>query len=117
MAVPAFVSVRDADKRKIIAVARDLRRAGFTIVATQGTRAALQAKGIDCELVLKVTEGRPHIVDMIKNGEIDLIINTTEGRQAIADSYSIRREALLRKVSYHHYDRRSRSDLLRSKFT
>ena len=96
----AFISVRDADKNKIVDIVRELIRYGFVIVATQGTRAVLQDNGIDCQWVRKVAEGRPHIVDMIKNDEISLIINTTEGRQAIADSFSIRREALMHKVCY-----------------
>ncbi|HXH04795.1 MAG TPA: carbamoyl-phosphate synthase large subunit, partial [Candidatus Competibacteraceae bacterium] len=96
----AFISVRDADKPKAVKLARELVSHGFSIVATRGTAAALQAAGIACEVVLKVVEGRPHIVDMIKNDQIDLIINTTEGKQAIADSFSIRREALMHKVSY-----------------
>jgi carbamoyl-phosphate synthase large subunit len=95
-----FVSVRDADKGPLLDVGRALIAQGFTIVATRGTAAALQAAGIGCEVVNKVQEGRPHIVDAIKNDEIDLIVNTTEGKQAIADSFSIRREALHRKVSY-----------------
>jgi carbamoyl-phosphate synthase large subunit len=96
----AFISVRDADKEKVVHVARDLVRFGFTLVATRGTRAALRDHGIECDLVHKVVEGRPHIVDMIKNDEIALIVNTTHGKQAIADSFSIRREALMHKVSY-----------------
>ena len=96
----AFVSVRDADKPKVVDVAHTLQRQGFSLIATRGTGLALRANGIDCELVHKVGEGRPHIVDMIKNDEIDLIINTTEGKQAIKDSFSIRREALMHKVSY-----------------
>jgi carbamoyl-phosphate synthase large subunit len=96
----AFVSVRDADKPRIVGLARTLIQRGFSIIATHGTKASLKANGIDCEGVNKVTEGRPHIVDMIKNDEIALIINTTEGKQAIADSYSIRREAIMRKVCY-----------------
>jgi carbamoyl-phosphate synthase large subunit len=96
----AFISVRDADKAKIVAVARDLLNQGLTLLATRGTRAVLEAHGIACDGVNKVNEGRPHIVDMIKNDEIALIINTTEGKQAIADSFSIRREALLHKVCY-----------------
>jgi carbamoyl-phosphate synthase large subunit len=100
LAGKAFISVRDADKVKALDIARALQQHGFTLVATRGTAAALRAAGIVCESVHKVGEGRPHIVDRIKNNEIALIINTTEGKQAIADSYSIRREALLRKVSY-----------------
>jgi carbamoyl-phosphate synthase large subunit len=96
----AFVSVRDADKQATVPIARDLVRRGFTLVATGGTAAALREAGIECDVINKVTEGRPHVVDAIKNDEIDLIINTTEGRQAIADSFSIRREALHHKVCY-----------------
>jgi len=68
--------------------------------ATRGTASAIQAAGITCEVVNKVMEGRPHIVDMLENGQVDLIVNTTEGKQAIADSYTIRRTALHHKVSY-----------------
>ncbi|MCC8987144.1 MAG: carbamoyl-phosphate synthase large subunit [Candidatus Contendobacter sp.] len=96
----AFISVRDADKAKTVEIARDLERLGFTLVATKGTAAMLRTHGLDCETVHKVGEGRPHIVDSIKNDRIHLIINTTEGKQAIADSFSIRREALMHKVSY-----------------
>ena len=73
---------------------------GFEIVATSGTRAALEEAGIPCRQVNKVLEGRPHIVDMIKNSEIDLIVNTTEGRRAIADSASIRSSAEANNVFY-----------------
>ncbi len=96
----AFISIRDADKERIIPLALDLHRRGFRLVGTRGTCRAIEAAGIPCKLVNKVTEGRPHIVDLIINGEIDFIINTTEGRQAIEDSYSIRREALLHKINY-----------------
>jgi carbamoyl-phosphate synthase large subunit len=96
----AFISVRDADKSKVVDVARDLERFGFALIATRGTAIALRAHGLDCETVHKVGEGRPHIVDLIKNDQIHLIVNTTEGKQAIADSFSIRREALMHKVSY-----------------
>src|SRR5690606_4580294 len=81
----AFVSVRDADKDGVAEVGRELVKQGFQVIATRGTQEVLADAGIECELVNKVTEGRPHIVDMIKNDEISLIINTTEGRQAIAD--------------------------------
>ncbi len=81
-------------------VASELVRQGFSIVATRGTASAISAAGIACEVVNKVTEGRPHIVDMIKNEKIDLIVNTTEGKQAIADSYTIRGAALQHKVPY-----------------
>lgn len=96
----AFVSVRDADKPKVAAVARTLRQFGFAIVSTDGTAAILQAAEIPCRIVNKVTQGRPHIVDMIKNDEISFIINTTEGEQAIQDSFSIRRSAISHKVCY-----------------
>ena len=96
----AFLSVRDADKERLLDVARDLVRRGFGIVATGGTHRFLDAHGIACERINKVLEGRPHVVDLIKNGEIAFIVNTTEGKQAIADSFSIRREALQQRVAY-----------------
>lgn len=96
----AFLSVREADKKELIPIARDLVTLGFSIIATHGTSKALQAAGIPCVAVNKVTEGRPHIIDKIKNDEIDFILNTTEGEQAIADSFSIRRSAIQHKVSY-----------------
>lgn len=96
----AFVSVRDADKTRIGEIAKRLIQLGFEIIATRGTALVLQAAGIDCRRVFKVAEGRPHIVDFIKNNEIDFIVNTTEGKQATADSFAIRRNALQHKVSY-----------------
>ncbi|NND44704.1 MAG: carbamoyl-phosphate synthase large subunit, partial [Xanthomonadales bacterium] len=96
----AFLSVRDADKESLPPIAKDLVGRGYTLVATGGTCAYLRAQGFYCEYVNKVQEGRPHIVDALKNDEIRFIINTTEGRQAIADSFSIRREALQRKIAY-----------------
>ncbi|WP_374013660.1 carbamoyl-phosphate synthase large subunit [Pseudoxanthomonas koreensis] len=96
----AFVSVRDPDKQRVVPVARSLLERGFSLVATRGTAAWLQEHGIECGVVNKVAEGRPHIVDSIKNGEIAYIVNTTEGRAAIADSFSIRREALQQRVTY-----------------
>jgi carbamoyl-phosphate synthase large subunit len=98
--VRALISVRDRDKPQSIQVARELIALGFDILATRGTAAALRDAGVECTQVNKVTEGRPHIVDMLKNDEIQLIVNTTEGKQAIADSSTIRRTALQRKVSY-----------------
>ncbi|MCC5809938.1 MAG: carbamoyl-phosphate synthase large subunit [Ectothiorhodospiraceae bacterium] len=95
-----FISVRDADKPAAPDIARGLVDRGFELVATRGTAQVLEQAGIPCQPINKVREGRPHIVDAIKNDEIQLIINTTEGRQAIGDSYSIRREALHHKVSY-----------------
>ena len=96
----AFVSVRDRDKAESVEVADDLRALGFEIVATRGTADALREAGVKCVMVNKVAEGRPHIVDLLKNGEIDFIVNTTEGNQAIADSYTIRRTALQHGVAY-----------------
>jgi carbamoyl-phosphate synthase large subunit len=93
-----FISVRDQDKPQVARVARGLVELGFSLCATRGTQRVLAAAGIECQTVNKVTEGRPHIVDMVKNGEIDLIVNTTEGRQAVADSSTIRRSALAQKV-------------------
>ncbi len=95
-----FISVRERDREAAVELARQLAELGFDIVATRGTGQAIQAAGIECQLVNKVYEGRPHIVDMIKNDEIELIINTTEGKKAIADSYTIRASALQHKVSY-----------------
>ncbi|PCF96522.1 carbamoyl-phosphate synthase large subunit [Vreelandella nigrificans] len=96
----AFLSVREPDKQGIIEVARSLLTLGFTLCATRGTAAALEAAGLEVEHVNKVYEGRPHIVDLLKNDEIAYIVNTTEGRQAINDSSVIRRTALARKVPY-----------------
>jgi carbamoyl-phosphate synthase large subunit len=96
----AFLSVRNMDKKGIVNIARQLSELGFELVATGGTAATIKEAGIACETINKVTEGRPHIVDSITNGEINLIVNTTEGRQAIADSATIRSKALQFKVTY-----------------
>ncbi|MBA2410916.1 MAG: carbamoyl-phosphate synthase large subunit, partial [Gammaproteobacteria bacterium] len=96
----AFISVRDEDKQGVVDIARELIDIGFIIVATRGTAKVLEDAKVSCATVNKVTEGRPHIVDFIKNAQVNLIINTTKGRQAIADSFTIRREALQRKVTY-----------------
>jgi len=95
-----FISVRKADRQGVVNIARMLFDLGFELVATRGTARELKGAGLDCTAVNKVREGRPHIVDMIINGEIGLIVNTTEGKQSLADSYTIRREALLNKVAY-----------------
>ncbi|HEV7122371.1 MAG TPA: carbamoyl-phosphate synthase large subunit [Rhodanobacter sp.] len=95
-----FMSVRDADKELLLPVANDFIARGFSLVATAGTASYLRAHDVACERINKVLEGRPHIVDAIKNGEIVYIVNTTEGKQAIADSFSIRREALQHRVTY-----------------
>jgi len=96
----AFVSVREADKPKVTELARKIHSLGFNILATSGTHKLLSENGIESVLVNKVKEGRPHIVDMIKNDEISLIVNTTEGKKAIEDSSTIRRQALQHKVTY-----------------
>jgi carbamoyl-phosphate synthase large subunit len=96
-----FISVRDRDKPGAVILARNLIERGFEVLATEGTAIALDAEGVACRRVNKVREGRPHIVDMIKNDEIDLIVNTTEGKQAIRESNSIRREAVHRRVTYY----------------
>ena len=97
----ALLSVRDRDKESAVELARILMEQGFDIVATHGTAQQLAAAGVSCRRANKVREGRPHIVDMIKNGEIDLIVNTTEGKQAINESASIRAEAVRRGVTYY----------------
>jgi carbamoyl-phosphate synthase large subunit len=97
-----FLSVRNADKLRAVDVARTLHELGFNLVATKGTCQALQSAGIPVEQVNKVQEGRPHIVDMVKNRQIDLIINTVEeNKRSIQDSWSIRNSALQGKVPYY----------------
>ena len=96
-----FVSVRDADKVRVLDAMRMLSGLGFRIVATGGTARFLIAEGLPAQKINKVSEGRPHVVDQIKNGGIQLVFNTTEGSQALADSRSLRRAALLHKVPYY----------------
>jgi carbamoyl-phosphate synthase large subunit len=97
-----FISVRQSDKPHAVEIARSLAELGFTLYATRGTAAAITEAGVDVIIINKVAEGRPHIVDMIKNGEISLIINTVKNqRSAIRDSYSIRHAALQAKVTYY----------------
>jgi carbamoyl-phosphate synthase large subunit len=96
-----FVSVKDSDKTGLTFVVKDLLKSGFSVIATRGTATYLQAAGLDVGMVNKVREGRPHIVDMLKDNKIDLVINTTDGAQALADSFSIRRTALLNKIPYY----------------
>ncbi len=97
-----FISVKNADKPKAVEVARELKAMGFPLIATRGTAAAIVAAGIACESVNKVAEGRPHIVDMVKNGDIALVINTVEEkRNAISDSRSIRTTALAQRVTQY----------------
>jgi len=97
----AFVSMRDPDKEGVVEAVRSLEAAGFKIIATGGTQKYLEDQGISVKKINKVLEGRPHIVDAVKNGEVQLVFNTTEGAQAIADSRSMRRAALLNKVPYY----------------
>jgi carbamoyl-phosphate synthase large subunit len=97
-----FISVKEQDRAKAVEVAKDLAELGFTLLATRGTGAAIEAAGLKVQVVNKVAEGRPHIVDMIKNNEVALIINTVEEkRQAIADSRSIRTSALAQRVTLY----------------
>ncbi|QPC42438.1 carbamoyl-phosphate synthase large subunit [Kaustia mangrovi] len=97
----AFVSVRESDKPRILDAARTLVGLGFRIIATGGTQRYLSEHGIECTKVNKVLEGRPHIVDAMKNGEVQLVFNTTEGAKALEDSKSIRRTALIHKIPYY----------------
>ncbi|MDH3274113.1 MAG: carbamoyl-phosphate synthase large subunit [Gammaproteobacteria bacterium] len=97
----ALLSVRERDKDSAVELAKILVGQGFDVVATHGTAQKLATAGVLCRRVNKVREGRPHIVDMIKNSEIDLIVNTTEGKQAIGESASIRAEAVRRGVTYY----------------
>jgi len=96
-----FVSVRDVDKEGIVPSVRTLLEMGFKVIATGGTRRHLEENGIPCEKVNKVLEGRPHVVDAMKNGEVDIVFNTTEGAKALADSTSLRRTALLYHIPYY----------------
>ncbi len=97
----AFISVRNEDHQKVVDIAQDLAKLGFTLVATKGTAKALMENGLTVIPVNKVAEGRPHVVDMIKNNEISFIVNVTEDKKAVADSYEIRRSALQNKVTYY----------------
>ncbi len=95
-----FLSVKESDKPGAVALGADLAELGFRLVATRGTARGLIEAGIECQVINKVAQGRPHVVDMLKNEQIDLIVNTTEGHQSIRDSAIIRRLALLNKVCY-----------------
>ncbi|PHR59361.1 MAG: carbamoyl phosphate synthase large subunit [Robiginitomaculum sp.] len=95
-----FISVKDGDKEGMVPVARELIELGFTVIATGGTAKFLQDKNLDVASIKKVSEGRPHIVDEIKNGKIALMFNTTWGKQSLKDSFSLRRSALTAKVPY-----------------
>ena len=98
----AFISVRDADKQGVVEVARSLNALGFTVLATRGTATLIEAADVAVTVVNKVAEGRPHIVDMIKNGEVSFIVNTVDSKpSAMRDSYSIRHAALQGRVTYY----------------
>ncbi|MGL4525549.1 MAG: carbamoyl-phosphate synthase large subunit, partial [Aestuariivirga sp.] len=96
-----FISVKDADKARILPAMRRLVELGFKLVATGGTQRYFEEKGIPSTKINKVLEGRPHVVDAIKNGDIQLVLNTTETRSSQSDSKPIRQTALLQKVPYY----------------
>jgi len=97
-----FISVREADKAGAVEVAEALIKLGFSVLATRGTAASIEAAGVAVTVVNKVAEGRPHILDMIKNDEVSLIINTVDSKPSVMrDSYSIRHAALQNRVTYY----------------
>ncbi len=96
----AFLSVKDSDKRALVGIAKSLSKSGFKILATRGTARYLSDQGITCDIVLKYSEGRPNIVDLMKNGEINLVINTPSGQKTRSDSYWLRRTALDYEIPY-----------------
>jgi carbamoyl-phosphate synthase large subunit len=96
-----FVSVKDADKPYVLEPIRILMGQGFRVIATGGTHTFLTEQGIEAGHVKKVLEGRPHIVDAMKNSEVQLVFNTTEGKQSLLDSFSLRRSALMMKIPYY----------------
>jgi carbamoyl-phosphate synthase large subunit len=96
-----FISLRDRDKQKVVPAAKALNEMGFAIIATRGTAEVLKKAGIEAAHINKVLEGRPHIVDAMKNGNVQLVFNTTDGMQAVSDSFSIRRSALTMKIPYY----------------
>jgi carbamoyl-phosphate synthase large subunit len=96
-----FVSVRDVDKERVLEAVRTLTSIGFKVIATSGTQRFLAERGVTAERILKASEGRPNVVDAIKNGGVQLVFNTTEGAQALNDSKPLRRAALLHKVPYY----------------
>lgn len=95
-----FVSLRDSDKKAIVPAIRKLTEFGFSILATAGTAAFLEAEGLKVSRINKVLEGQPHILDAMINGNVQLVFNTTEGAASLADSASIRRTAVNRKIPY-----------------
>jgi carbamoyl-phosphate synthase large subunit len=101
LAGTVFISVKDADKPSILPAMRRLVDMGFRLCATGGTQRYLEAKGLDCMKINKVLEGRPNVVDALKNGEIQLVLNTTESKSSESDSKPIRQTALLQKVPHY----------------
>jgi carbamoyl-phosphate synthase large subunit len=95
-----FISVHDADKYKTLPVAREFLHLGFKLIATSGTARFLEANGIPADQVYKLNEGRPHVVDRIKSGEIQLVVNTSLGKKTTSDSYEIRRTTLIYNIPY-----------------
>ena len=100
LAGTVFISVRHPDKPAVVPVAARLAELGFTIIATHGTAARLEQEGIACSEVNKISQGRPHILDKVQNGEVQFIINTSAGNRATEDSYAIRRAALDYHIPY-----------------
>jgi carbamoyl-phosphate synthase large subunit len=96
----AFLSIKDADKRHLVPLARELVEMGFSVLATAGTAARIAAAGLPVRRVNKVLEGRPHCVDAIRSGEVQLVVNTASGAQSVADSFDIRRSALTHGVPH-----------------
>jgi carbamoyl-phosphate synthase large subunit len=105
------LSVRDSDRPFVADLAKEFNDLGFKIIATKGTARSIAELDIPVEIIKKVAEGRPHVVDAMKNSEVNLIVNTTEGRQSILDSASIRRTALEEKNLLYYYFRRWQSCL------
>jgi carbamoyl-phosphate synthase large subunit len=105
VALPAsgtvFISVRDSDKDSAAELASELIELGFKVIATKGTARDLGEAGVHVEIINKVLEGRPHVVDAMKNGQVQLVFNTTEGAQSYKDSFSIRRTALTQNIPYY----------------
>ncbi len=97
----AFLSVRDGDKPGLVEIAGRLVGLGFKVIATAGTAALLRQQGVDVGIVNKVLEGRPHCVDAMLSGQVQLVVNTTEGSQAVSDSFSIRRTALIHNIPHY----------------
>ncbi|CAK0754503.1 hypothetical protein CCP1ISM_5850002 [Azospirillaceae bacterium] len=96
-----FISVKDRDKPALVTIARRLADMGFRLLATTGTAEAFARAGLEVKLLNKVLEGKPDVVDAMMNGEVQLVINTTEGAQAVSDSFSLRRAALVNNISYY----------------